>query len=66
MNERRKRRILCIETGEEFPNPMDEKAVREARGLVCLACCDRGPMADGSGIEWCETCPVSRIRSIGK
>ena len=40
---------------------ISEKEVRKARGLVCLACCDRGPMADGSGVKWCATCPVMRI-----
>jgi len=44
------------------PDYMNEMTVRKARGLVCLACCDRGPMADGSGVKWCATCPVMRIR----
>lgn len=44
------------------PEHMDEMTVRKARGLVCLACCDRGPMADGSKINWCATCPAMRIR----
>lgn len=42
-----------------------ERRVREARGVVCLACCESGPMADGSGIKWCKTCPVMRIRTTG-
>lgn len=44
------------------PDHMDEMTVRKARGLVCLACCDRGPMADDSTVKWCATCPVMRIR----
>lgn len=31
------------------PDYMNEMTVRKARGLVCLACCDRGPMAIGGG-----------------
>lgn len=35
--------------------------VMKGRSMVCFACRRRGPMADGSGIFWCSTCPVKRI-----
>lgn len=35
--------------------------VMKGRAMVCYACRKHGPMADGSGIFWCSTCPVKRI-----
>lgn len=36
--------------------------VRKARLTVCRACRACGPMADGTGVNWCATCPVQRMK----
>lgn len=60
------RKVRCIDTGEVFDSVTDadlgsSEDVMKGRSMVCYACRKREPMADGSGIFWCSTCPVRRI-----
>lgn len=35
---------------------------KKAQMTVCGACRSCGPMSDGTGVDWCSTCPVLRIK----
>lgn len=51
-----------IAAGGHWRYKFPKSEVMKTQKTLCNACRSCGPMSDGTGVDWCSTCPVLRIK----